>query len=241
MHSSAIARRLGIRRTIVPSLFPVLSAAGLMAADIRYVSRMSADGVAVDASAGAAEQVSAGLRAAAARPLEMLARTVDGPSEVELALGLSFAGQALELTVDVRSDVLERSLSTAELRALVDRWQLRYERIYGSAAAWAEGDVAIAFYDARGLSKLEPVRVFEAPDGPPPHAAAPAPAGRRELFLGEPVDAAVYDETALRPGMRFAGPAIVGGTLRTVLVWPGDDVEIDAAGNLVVTHGAGDG
>jgi N-methylhydantoinase A len=236
MHSSAIARRLGIRRSLVPSLFPVLSAAGLMAADIGYVTRLSAGDVDLGHGSAAADRVTAGLRAAAERPLAMLGRSGTGPAEMQLALGMSFAGQSLELSVDVRSDVLDRALGPAELAELVERWRVRYERIYGSGGAWADSALAVTFYDARGHSRLERVAVFDVPDDGADDRSQPEPTGRRQLFLGAPVDAAVYDEATVRPGMRIGGPAIVQGALRTVLAWPGDEVVVDGAGNLLVSH-----
>jgi N-methylhydantoinase A len=44
--------------------------------------------------------------------------------------------------------------------------------------------------------------------------------------------AAIYDGTKLEPGMRFAGPAIVEDPGSTVVVHPGNRVEIDGYNNI---------
>jgi N-methylhydantoinase A len=44
--------------------------------------------------------------------------------------------------------------------------------------------------------------------------------------------AAIYDGTKLEPGMRFTGPAIVEDPGTTVVVHPGNRVEIDGYGNI---------
>ena len=51
------------------------------------------------------------------------------------------------------------------------------------------------------------------------------------------VDTPVYDRRTLRPGMAFAGPAVVEELDSTTIVFPGDGVRIDAAGNMIIALG----
>jgi N-methylhydantoinase A len=44
--------------------------------------------------------------------------------------------------------------------------------------------------------------------------------------------AAIYDGTRLEPGMIFSGPAIVEDPGTTVVIHPGNRVEIDGYGNI---------
>ena len=44
--------------------------------------------------------------------------------------------------------------------------------------------------------------------------------------------AAIYDGEKLEPGMTFAGPAIVEDPGTTVVIHPGNRVEIDGYGNI---------
>jgi len=72
-------------------------------------------------------------------------------------------------------------------------------------------------------------------------ALSEASKGRRSVdFATDGVhDAQIYVGELLEPGMSFAGPAIVESRSSTVVVHPGDVVEIDDYGNVVITVGAG--
>ena len=61
--------------------------------------------------------------------------------------------------------------------------------------------------------------------------------GRREVdYALEGVhEAAIYDGEKLEPGMSFAGPAIVEDPGTTVVVHPGNRVEVDGFGNIQIT------
>jgi N-methylhydantoinase A len=47
-------------------------------------------------------------------------------------------------------------------------------------------------------------------------------------------DTAILDRGALRPGMSFAGPAIVLQPDSTVAIPPGAEADVDAAGNITI-------
>ena len=47
--------------------------------------------------------------------------------------------------------------------------------------------------------------------------------------------ATIYDGTRLEPGMRFTGPAIVEDPGATLVVHPGNQVEMDGYGNLHIS------
>jgi N-methylhydantoinase A len=74
-------------------------------------------------------------------------------------------------------------------------------------------------------------------------AAAPArgaPAGakagsRRAWFDGAWDDTPIYRRERLAVGVRFDGPAIVEQFDSTTVVEPGDRVEVDASGNLIIS------
>ena len=69
--------------------------------------------------------------------------------------------------------------------------------------------------------------------------ATPALKGRRvvDYALEGRHQAGVYDGGKLVPGMAFSGPAIVEDPGTTIVVHPGDRVEIDAYRNIHITLG----
>jgi N-methylhydantoinase A len=58
---------------------------------------------------------------------------------------------------------------------------------------------------------------------------------RRAWFDGAWHDTPVYQRERLAVGVRFNGPAIVEQLDSTTVVEPGDRVEVDALGNLIIT------
>jgi N-methylhydantoinase A len=54
---------------------------------------------------------------------------------------------------------------------------------------------------------------------------------------GEFVPTKVYTRDALRPGHSFEGPALVEEHASTTVVQPGDRLEVDAYGNLLIAIG----
>src|SRR6185503_16163107 len=57
-------------------------------------------------------------------------------------------------------------------------------------------------------------------------------------FGGGHVECPVYDRARLRPGDRLAGPAVVEEFGATTVVLPGQGVDVDPFGNLILTRAA---
>jgi 5-oxoprolinase (ATP-hydrolysing)/N-methylhydantoinase A len=122
-----------------------------------------------------------------------------------------------------------------------------------SEAALAE--IAAAFgraYTAR-YAALQPGATIEAINlrvlaiGPTPVVALEAPGavlddarkGSRPVWFGEGfAETPVYDRYALREGAEIAGPAIVEEREATTIVFPGDVLRVDQAGNLRIAIAA---
>ena len=72
--------------------------------------------------------------------------------------------------------------------------------------------------------------------------AAAAVTGTRPVFfndIGEFVETPTFARTALLGGNRIAGPALIEEHASTTVVMPGDNVEVDRFGNLVIAIGSG--
>jgi N-methylhydantoinase A len=61
--------------------------------------------------------------------------------------------------------------------------------------------------------------------------------GKRKVFFAEEsrfIDTPVYDRYLLKPGDRFAGPAVVEERESTVVAGPRSDCFLDPLGNLII-------
>ena len=54
------------------------------------------------------------------------------------------------------------------------------------------------------------------------------------VYFGGWIDADVYDEDALTPGLSFEGPAIFELSDTNIVVGPGQHAEVDAHGNVLI-------
>ncbi len=64
------------------------------------------------------------------------------------------------------------------------------------------------------------------------------PVKTRPVYFGETggmADAKVYERTALAPGFKGQGPALIEEYGSTTLIWPGDGFEVGKLGEIRVT------
>ena len=121
----------------------------------------------------------------------------------------------------------------ASIRQAFDR---DYKRRYGHADAKAAAEL-----QALHLSAFTRLRRPDLARLPRAHANARPPQRRPVYFgsVGATVETQVYDRTALAPGFRETGPALIEEYGSTTLVWPGDSFEIGALGEIRIQCGRG--
>jgi N-methylhydantoinase A len=246
-HALAIAARLGAPKVIIPAACPIFSAYGLMMTDIRHAYEITDDsvrfpivGADIVVEASHADRVRDRLRSASRRPQDLLDREQIDLASRELALfvDMRYSGQELQLAVEVPIDLLEAA-SAESLGRVVDAWRRKYDQVYGEGASWSEGAVEIVNYRAVAVGRLTPAgaRRRNGSSGAPSTADV-HPTGTRQVFLGAWHAATVYANASLVPGCRIVGPAVVDGDLTTVVLGPGDELVVDAAGNFVAVPAA---
>jgi N-methylhydantoinase A len=62
---------------------------------------------------------------------------------------------------------------------------------------------------------------------------------RRVIFESEPVDCPIYLRTGFRAGDGLEGPAVIEEVGATILVYPGDRMQVNEFGHLVIEITAG--
>ncbi|MBN1484183.1 MAG: hydantoinase/oxoprolinase family protein [Chloroflexia bacterium] len=224
LHACELAGALGIRRVLIPPHPGVLSALGLLIADLIYDAACSVLGRLEalqedlaplrDTWEALQEQVSAVLRReGVTRP------------RLEAALDLRYCGQSYELTVPLRQPLLPDSLE----QAAAD-FHVAHARRYGYAMA--QEPLEVVTLRLRGIGPGTRPALPRYPLGPEDPAAASL--GHRPVCFLEtaPLNTACYERSALSAGQRFAGPALVLQYDTTTVVPPGWQVRVDAWENL---------
>jgi N-methylhydantoinase A len=214
LHACALAEQLQMRRILIPANPGLLSAVGLVLADvIRDYSRS------VLLPAAAAGEV----LAAYYRPLDKRARqemAAEGVAEKELVLQFSldirYRGQSFEVNVAWSDD-------------FAAAFHRRHEELYGHADPQRPLEIVTL--------RLRAVGPGPAPDltrGRCPEGAASATETRPVTFAGREIPCPVFGRDKLPCGGRLAGPALVVEETATHLVAPGWAGRVDARGNLLL-------
>lgn len=225
LHAASLLRELGMRQVVVPLNPGVLSACGLVAADIEYqftasvLERLDAlDEGSIEARFGELEEVGR---------TEMASGGVDpGRIEFRRAAKLRYRKQRRDLRVEVRADA--RDLK----HELVSQFGEEHERRYGYAPS---EPVEVIELQLAAVSSPEQKIVFEES---PPNASTP-PKGSRSIFvdgLGR-VEAPVFSRSTIALGTVVEGPAVIEQYETNLVVLPRQEVRPHASGVLLLREG----
>jgi N-methylhydantoinase A/oxoprolinase/acetone carboxylase beta subunit len=219
MHAAEIARRLEIGTVIVPRHAGVLSALGMLVADI---TRDYSASVLEPADRLSSPELERRLKPLVARAMRDLGREGFDRRRlvIERLVDVRYAGQSYEITVP---------LST-RYRAEFDR---RHDQLYGYASPARPAEVVAVRVRAAGITskpRLPFARVRR--------SSTPRPLARRPgRFDGRTMTVAFHRWPDLPPGARARGPAVITGAEATAVVPPGWTFSVDGYGNVVMQTG----
>jgi N-methylhydantoinase A/oxoprolinase/acetone carboxylase beta subunit len=216
MHACEIARRLEIGTVIVPRHAGVLSALGMLVADVTRDYSASVLRPSDELDLAALEARAAPLVRAAANELTKEGFARDRQAIARL-VDVRYAGQSYEITVPFARDY----------RKQFDR---QHGRLYGYANPQRATEVVAVRVRAAGITakpRLPFVRSRR--------RTTPKPDSRRPaIFGGSKVRTAHYRWPSLVPGSGARGPAIITGAEATAVVPPGFAFSVDGFGNVIV-------
>ena len=227
LHVAQLARELDIPRILVPAIPGILCAYGLLVADLRTDFSRT---IVVPAVAESLDILNAGfeeLTAAASEWFER-ERIERARHRLKRSIDMRYVGQNYELPVEIP----DRSIDAIDLPPILAAFHALHEQTYGYAAANEPAQFVTVRLEATGVvDKPEPQRIRS--EG----SADGAIAGHRRTFLTEQGGWGVvplYDRVRLPAGSTFEGPAIVEQLDSTTLILPGQRVDVDEFGNLMI-------
>jgi N-methylhydantoinase A len=226
LHACELAAALQIPSVLIPTTPGVLSALGMLAADIikDYVRTIMVPSEKAQARVGTVfTQLEEQGRAD-------LAQEGFSPEQITLEryLDLRYVGQAFELVVPFEGDVAQA----------VVNFHAAHERRFGYSDPKERVQVVNTRLKARGTA-LRPVLERRQED----REATTKPTAVRPVVFATTKGAttygtAVYEREALPAGMTFAGPAIVTQYDTTTVLPPGWQARVDIVGNLIAERTA---
>ena len=218
MHACEIAASMEIDTVLIPRHAGVLSAFGMLLADVRkdYTQTVLLDSR--EATPDALSARFSPLLQQAANDLAAegfdLANTV-----LERLLDVRYTGQAYEITLPF-SDDFEHA------------FHARHQQLYGNSNPARPVEIVNLRVNATGLAEKFDFPASKIVDAPLPAPLETAPA----WFNGCVMDTPLYSREALPAGCAGEGPAVLAGVEATIVIPPGFRFRIDAHDTLIATR-----
>jgi N-methylhydantoinase A len=226
LHAASLAEIIGIREILVPIHQGVFSAFGLMTADMRVDESVTAT---LRSDSVTVERVDAIVSRLHEKALARLEREgYRGAPVLEALLEMRYLGQ--NYSIDVPVTLTHEGRSSTPLDELYIHFHAEHRRLYG----YDIPDEVIEFVNfkvaAIGPTQNPSVREL-AVEGPA------RPKGERPVYFqqhGGWNPTPVFERSMLPAGASLTGPAIVEEPMATTLVHPGEALDVDRFGNLLL-------
>jgi N-methylhydantoinase A len=219
-----VARELGMREVVVPSVPGVLSAFGGLIADIKNDFIRT---VYLDLDKTALEPMQQGFGDLARQAMRWIREEQGFEDDVAMfpSADIRYRGQSYEIDTPLEAQWIEEG----DIEAIAGAFHDAHERIYEHADREAE----LQIINLRLVVTGQPPKPVFAPA---PKADGPLVAGRRvEVFLdGSTQGADVFARTDMAAGHGLSGPAIITQDDCTTCVLSGYTGTVDDAGNLIL-------
>jgi N-methylhydantoinase A len=224
LHACELAEALDIRQILIPPFPGVLSAYGMLVADVLHDAAQT---ILLPASALMADagQLTGVYTKLASQVQTVLAQEGFADAHLEAALDLRYRGQSYELTVP-----LALPITNATVQGAVDA----FHRVHAQRYGYAMPDEPVTVVTVRVAGRGPGARP-QLPRQPLGDAnAVAAIVGERAVWFSAagPVTTLLYDRAKLLAGNRLGGPAVVLQYDATVVITPGWTGRVDELGNL---------
>jgi len=229
LHAARLARELDIPRILVPTIPGILSAFGLLMADLRTdFSRTVVVPVQADALS-TINSAFADLEQAAGEWFDQ--EQIDQTDRQIRWIGdMRYVGQNYELSIQIPN----RPLNGDDIPGIFESFHTTHDQAYGFAAVDEPVQLVTIRLEASGIvAKPDLPRV---PSEGSPDAAR---IGTRNCYMPENdgwADVPLYDRDRLPATARVDGPVILEQMDSTTVVLPGQSADVDEFGNLIVTE-----
>jgi N-methylhydantoinase A len=228
LHAGALAEIIGARDVLVPIHQGVFSAFGLMTADMRVDESLTTSFRSDLIDLDRVNEVVARLRTAALRRIED--EGYAGTAVLDASVEMRYLGQ--NYGTDVPLALTSGRVGPEELDETLRRFAAEHRRLYGY-------DIPDEIIELVTF-KTSAVGVTAKPELPRLEARGRLRrSGERAVFFRRDgwVQTPTYDRDSLSPGAMLTGPAVIEERMSTTLLHPGQTLEVDEYGNLMLRDG----
>jgi N-methylhydantoinase A len=228
IQAGKLAAELAIPEVVVPRSPGVLSASGLLSADVEHDHEATFLRSLSELDPAALSTRYARLAERGERAMEREGVPLDRV-EASYQADMRYEGQSFEIELDVPAADEYTDAVVAELR---ERFHDRHDEVYGHRNA----DDPVEFVNLRVVHSHTPDRADER-TVPAGGSLADARKGTREAHFVDDErrhDVPVYERRRLPPDESFDGPAVIEQSDTTTVVYPGQRCRVDGSLNLLV-------
>jgi N-methylhydantoinase A len=221
LHASFYADELDAQSVVVPlgDTASVFSAFGIASSDLNWVEEVANPDLApfdLESVERTYEQLAGEIH----DDLDAQGLT-DADVQTRREMDLRYKGQVHQVSIDVPTG----ALTADDLADALERWESKYEDLYGSGSTYADAQIELVNQRVLGsAATTDPV--LSAQD----RAAEDVQIGTREVYWPNPaefVSTDIYDGTEIAPGMAITGPAILQLPDTTVTIRPHQEATVD--------------
>jgi len=226
LHAAFMAENLGIETILIPPNGGLLSAYGMLFAD---VVKDYSQTVLLRFEAGSeilVDTLNAGFDELLTRAENEMKPEGFMPNQLKIdrSLDMRYEGQSYELNIPYFTET--------GAQALVQRLHAAHDQRFGYARTDASVEVVNLRLTATGATDKPPIQPLPLVDADPSEAFT---VQNRVVFEGEILTTDFYRREALQPGNQIAGPAIITEFSATTVIPPNFAAVIDAYQNLILT------
>jgi N-methylhydantoinase A len=227
MHACALAKELGMKKAVIPSLSGVFSAWGMLLSDLRrdYLQTQIVELSGPQASV----QINQALTMLEDQAIQEFTSEHIERSRMHFQRYGRCRYQNQEHFVEIA--LPDGAITSAQIDTIVENFRTNYEREYTYRL---DAPAELVCYHLVAIAEVDKLKPEVHPrTGRNVEAAVK---GRREVDFVEAGihQATIYNGDALEPGMSFVGPAIIEESGTTVVLPPGLPCHIDDYGNYCI-------
>ena len=226
LHAAFMAENLGIKTILIPPNGGLLSAYGMLFADVvKDYSQTVLWKFGTDGETGI-EALNAGfdeLLTRAENEMQMEAFTPE-QLKIKRSLDMRYAGQSYELNIPYFIET--------GAQALVQKFHAAHDQRFGYARTDAPVEIVNLRLTAIGATDKPPIQPLPLVDADPSEAFT---VQNSVIFEGEALTTDFYRREALQPGNRIVGPAVVTEFSATTVIPPNFSAVVDPYQNLILT------
>ena len=231
LHAAFMAENLGIETVLIPPNGGLLSAYGMLFADVVKDYSQTVLLKFETNSEVLLETLNAGFDELLTRAENEMKAEGFAPEQLKIArsLDMRYEGQSYELNIPYFA---ETDTSPQEIQALVQKFHATHDQRFGYARTDAPVEVVNLRLTAIGKTDKPTIQPLPLVDTDPSEAFT---VQNSVVFESEALLTNFYQREALQPGNQIAGPAIVTEFSATTVIPPNFSAVVDAYQNLILT------